>query len=123
MTIHSNLLFLMADMMETLLIDTSAMMKKEGFEIRHDAKRNFNTAISSVRKLRRAVDGCMQSTQENFGNDSDCMYEMIKLIIDRCGEDDMKMFKFYNYIKLYPSQCKMERLDSSVFKHLIKNED
>lgn len=120
MTIHSNLLFLMADITETLMMDVQSMMKKEGFELRHEAKRNFNTAIASIRKLKNSVSGCSQSTQENFGNDSDHMYEFIKLLIDRCGEDDEKMFKFYNYIKSFPSQCHMNNLDSSVFNCLGK---
>lgn len=120
MTIHSNLLFLMADVMETLLMDTQSMMKQHGFEFKHEAKRNFNTAIASIRKLRKAVDGCSPETQDYFGNDSDHMYEFIKLLIDRCGEDDERMFKFYNYIKTFPSQCNMTNLDSSVFNVLNK---
>ena len=112
MTIHSNLLFLLADVTETLMMDVQSMMNKNGFELRHEAKRNFNTAIHNIRKLKNSVSGCSQTTQENFGNDSDHMYEFIKLIIDRCGEDDEKMFKFYNYIKSFPSQCHMNNLDS-----------
>ena len=120
MTIHSNLLFLLTDVTETLMMDVQSMMNKNGFELRHEARRNFNTAIANIRKLKNSVSGCSKTTQENFGNDSDHMYEFIKLIIDRCGEDDEKMFKFYNYIKSFPSQCHMNNLDSSVFNCLGK---
>lgn len=115
MTIHTNLLFLLTDVAETLMMDVQEMLKKEGYGLRHEAKRNFNTAIHSLRKLKDTVNTCKEETQESFGNDSDCMYEFIKLLIDRCGEDDEKMFKFYNYIKQFPSQCDMKNLDSSVF--------
>jgi hypothetical protein len=44
----------------------------------------------------------------------------IKLLIDRCGDDDKKMFAFYNYIKSYPSQLGLELSDEkSVFAHIF----
>lgn len=44
----------------------------------------------------------------------------IKLLIDRCGDDDKKMFAFYNYIKSCPSQLGLELSDEkSVFAHIF----
>ena len=62
--------------------------KKQGYDLRHDAKHNFNTAIAAIRRLKQDVDKTQLSTQENFGNDSDCLLAFIKLLIDRCGDDD-----------------------------------
>ena len=46
----------------------------------------------------------------------------IKLLIDRCGDDDKKMFEFYNYIKCFPSQLNIELSDEkSVFAHIFDN--
>lgn len=63
-------------------------MKKQGYDLRYDAKHNFNTAIAAIRRLKQDVDKTQFSTQENFGNDSDCLLAFIKMLIDRCGDDD-----------------------------------
>ena len=115
-----NLTYVLTDVVETLLLDTRSEMKKRGYDLRHDAKHNFNTAIAAIRRLKQDVDKTQFSTQENFGNDSDCLLAFIKLLIDRCGDDDKKMFAFYNYIKSYPSQLELELSDEkSVFAHIF----
>lgn len=115
-----NLTYVLTDVVETLRLDMRSEMKKRGYDLRHDAKHNFNTAIAAIRRLKQDVDKTQLSTQENFGNDSDCLLAFIKLLIDRCGDDDKKMFAFYNYIKSYPSQLGLELSDEkSVFAHIF----
>ena len=115
-----NLTYVLTDVVETLLLDMRSEMKKRGYDLRHDAKHNFNTAIAAIRRLKQDVDKTQFSPQENFGNDSDCLLAFIKLLIDRCGDDDKKMFAFYNYIKSYPSQLGLELSDEkSVFAHIF----
>lgn len=48
------------------------------------------------------------------------LYQALKLIIDRCGTDDVKLFKFFNYIKTFPSQLDMD-IDDTVFNGVCKN--
>ena len=79
---------MLTDVVETLLLDMRSEMKKQGYDLRYDAKHNFNTAIAAIRRLKQDVDKTQFSTQENFGNDSDCLLAFIKLLIDRCGDDD-----------------------------------
>ena len=83
-----NLTYVLTDVVETLLLDMRSEMKKQGYDLRYDAKHNFNTAIAAIRRLKQDVDKTQSSTQENFGNDSDCLLAFIKLLIDRCGDDD-----------------------------------
>lgn len=83
-----NLTYVLTDVVETLLLDMRSEMKKRGYDLRYDAKHNFNTAIAAIRRLKQDVDKTQFSTQENFGNDSDCLLAFIKLLIDRCGDDD-----------------------------------
>lgn len=114
--IHANLLFLMGDIMESLLMDVRQLLLKQNCELRHEAKREFNTAIHSLRKMKGAgINGCHIETQIDFGNDSDRMYEFIKLLIDRCGADDRLMLQLYDHIAAMPSKCGMKNLDRSVF--------
>lgn len=83
-----NLTYVLTDVVETLLLDMRSEMKKRGYDLRHDAKHNFNTAIAAIRRLKQDVDKTQFSTQENFGDDSDCLLAFIKMLIDRCGDDD-----------------------------------
>lgn len=83
-----NLTYVLTDVVETLLLDMRSEMKKQGYDLRHDAKHNFNTAIAAIRRLKQDVDKTQFSTQENFGDDSDCLLAFIKMLIDRCGDDD-----------------------------------
>lgn len=116
-----NLSYVLVDVLETLLYDLRKEMNKQGYELRHDAKRNFNTAIAAIRRLKQDVDKTQFSTQENFGNDSDCLLAFIRLLVDRCGDDDKKMFEFYNYVKMFPSQLGLELSDErSVFAHIFE---
>lgn len=100
-------------------------MGKQGYELRYDAKRNFNTAIAAIRKLKQDVDKTQFSTQENFGNDSDCLLAFIRLLIDRCGDDDKKMFEFYNYIKRFRhnlvSIYQTKKVRSLIFSKVVRS--
>lgn len=117
-----NLTYVLVDVVETLLYDLRSEMRKQGYELRHDTKRNFNAAITAIRRLKQDIDKTQFSTQENFGNDSDSLLAFIRLLVDRCGDDDKKMFEFYNFIKRYPSQLGLELSDEkSVFAHIFQD--
>ena len=119
-----NLTYVLTDVVETLLFDLRSEMGKQGYELRHDAKRNFNTAIAAIRRLKHDVDKTQFSTQESFGNDSDCLLAFIRLLVDRCGDDDRKMFEFYNYIKRFPSRLGLNLADEKgVFAHIFENNE
>lgn len=117
-----NLTYVLTDVVETLLFDLRDEMGKQGYELRYDAKRNFNTAIAAIRRLKQDIDKTHPSTQEDFGNDSDSLLAFIRLLVDRCGDDDRKMFEFYNYIKRFPSQVGLELSDEkNAFTHIFNN--
>lgn len=120
-----NLTYVLTDVVETLLYDLRSEMGKQGYELRYDAKRNFNTAIAAIRKLKQDVDKTQFSTQENFGNDSDCLLAFIRLLIDRCGDDDKKMFEFYNYIKRFRhnlvSIYQTKKVRSLIFSKVVRS--
>ena len=119
--IHSNLLFVLTDVMETLLMDTNSLLKASNREFKQDTKRNFNTSLKALRLIKSPVSSLPDKTQCNFGNDSDMLYQMIKLIIDRCGASDEKMFQFFNYVHAFPSQLGVD-IDSSVFNFIGRKE-
>lgn len=119
----TNIVFVLTDVLETNLLDMQQEFKKQGFELRHDSKRNFNTAIASIKKLKRDVNHCSSSTQENFGNDADMVNALLLTTIDRCGDDDEFAFKLYNYIKSFPSKLNLDPDLDDAFSHLFKKEE
>lgn len=116
--ILSNLSFVLVDILESCYMEANENLKSENSEFKHEAKREFNLLLSHCRNLKRYVRNCSEETQEFFGQDSDMLYQTLKLIVDRCGDDDVKLFKFFNYIKTFPSQLNMD-IDNTVFGEMI----
>ena len=119
----TNIVFVLADVLETNLINMQEEFKNNGFELRHEAKRSFNTALANIKKLRREVNRCSESTQDNFGNDSDMLNALMLMIIDRCGDDDMFHFKLYNYIKSFPSKLHLNLEMDNAFSHIFEKQE
>ena len=119
----TNIVFVLADVLESNLISMQDEFKKNGFELRHEAKRSFNTALENIKKLRREVNKCSESTQDNFGNDSDMLNALMLMIIDRCGDDDMFHFKLYNYIKSFPSKLNLDLDLDYAFSHIFESRE
>ena len=117
----TNIVFVLADVLESNLINMQEEFKNNGFELRHEAKRSFNTALANIKKLRREVDRCSESTQDNFGKDSDMLNALMLMIIDRCGDDDMFHFKLYNYIKSFPSKLNLDLDLDRAFSHIFES--
>lgn len=118
----TNIVFVLTDVLETNLLEMQQQYKKEGFELRHDSKRNFNTAIAAIKRLKSDVNHCSESTQKNFGNDSDMVNAMLLTLIDRCGDDDNLAYKMYEYIKSFPSKLNLDLDLDNAFSHLFKKE-
>lgn len=119
----TNIVYVLTDVLETNLLEMQEEFKRQGFELRHDAKRQFNTAIASIKKLKRDLDSCSESTQDNFGNDADIVNAMLLTVIDRCGDDDEFAFKLYNYIKSFPSKLGIGLDMDDAFKHLFQKDE
>ena len=117
--IQSNISFVLVDVLESSFIEANELLKKQNEEFKHEAKREFNLLLAHCRNLKRYVRSCSEDTQEFYGQDSDMLYQTLKLIIDRCGDDDVKLFKFFNYIKSFPSQLDIET-DDTVFQGVMK---
>lgn len=116
----SNLSFVLVDVLESCFIEANEKLRAENSEFKHEAKREFNLLLSHCRNLKIYVRNCSEETQEFFGQDADMLYQTLKLIIDRCGDDDVKLFKFFNYIKTFPSQIDMQ-IDDTVFSGVMSN--
>ena len=125
LTLKTNLLFSLVDVVETLLMEMVHDMRLQRREMHFSTKRNFNMAIRGVRGLKSLVKQTSEETQVAFGCDADILYALIMLIVDRTGEDDMKTFSLYNYIKAMPSVCgmKLDIDERLAFGHVLEGKE
>ena len=62
----SNLLFVMADVLETNLMDARELLRKDGQDYRQQDKRNFNTAIHAIKSLKHEITHIPEEEQEDL---------------------------------------------------------
>ena len=49
---------------------------------------------------------------------------ILLMLIDRTGDDDMELFKFYNYIKMFPSKKIFDvTMCDDAFKYIGEDKD
>ena len=121
----TNLLFTLIDVVETLLMEMERDMRLRGRAMQYSMKRDFNTTIHGVRRLKAELKHIGMNVQEAFGNDADILYALLLLIVDRVGADDLIAFKLYNYIKAMPSSHHLEQdIDERVvFGHVLEGKE
>lgn len=125
LAVKTNLLFTLIDVVETLLMEMERDMRLRGRAMQYSMKRDFNTTIHGVRRLKAELKHIGMNVQEAFGNDADILYALLLLIVDRVGADDLIAFKLYNYIKAMPSSHHLE-LDIDervVFGHVLEGKE
>jgi len=102
--ILTNITYCLVDILESSLKDMEEVNRSEGKELIHSDKMYFNKAIFALNNLK----GSVNTGQEAYGDDSDMLYQFLKLLIDRCGSNDRLLLNFYNYIKAFPSALGMD---------------
>ena len=123
LVMSTNICYMLADLMEMSLMDLEEVFAERKLKLHHEQKKYFKGAIHNVRNLIKQVSHTPEITQVSFGNDSDMMHTMMLLLIDRCGEDDETMFKFYEYIKSFPSKLNLGIEDDSAFAHIFEKDE
>lgn len=123
LVMSTNICYMLADMMEMSLLDLDEVFEDNKLKLHHEQKKFFKGAIFNCRNLIKQVSHTPVLTQESFGNDSDMMHTMMLLLIDRCGEDDEVLFKFYEYIKSFPSKLGLGVENDSAFSHIFDKKD
>lgn len=121
--LFNNILYILVDIMESRLMDMEHLMRKNNLMLRYDTKRNFNTAMSAIRKLKIDVNKCSDKEQNRFGDSSDILDALIITIVDRTGLDMEDSFKIYEHIKKLPSKMGLNMDMDFAFEHLIKEKE
>ena len=122
LNIINNLIYVLADVIETSLMDLEAGYRQHGRALRQESRRNFNMPLRGLRLLKSELNPSPVQEQIDYGNDADILNAIILIYLDRTGVDDMQAFRIYNLIKSMPSRLHLE-LDideASVFGHVLK---
>lgn len=117
----TNIVYILTDVLENNLMDMEAAYRREGYGLRHDVKRQYNTAIHAIRRIKDDINKCSMSEQESFGDDADMVNALLLTLLDRVGDDDMLAFKFFNYIKSFPSKLHLDLQVDGAFAHLFNH--
>lgn len=120
MNVLTNLLFVLTDVIETNLMDMEQEYAKNRMVFRQDMKRNYNKAIHAIKCIKDEVAKCSQVTQNDYGNDADTLNAVILTMIDRVGDDDMMLFRIYEYIKSMPSKLELGFDLDDAFSYLFE---
>lgn len=94
----------MTDIMECNLLELEEMMKKEGSGMRFNIKRQFNIAMKAIREILREVNHCSMATQNYFADDADVLNALIKMMVDRYGDNHYKALRMYNILERLKSE-------------------
>jgi Skp family chaperone for outer membrane proteins len=116
----NNAFFVLVDVLETNLMNLEQALKKAGYKLRHEDKRNYNTAITALRKLRRTTNENTLQEQQDYGTDADMTNALLMTFIDRVGDDDAMAYKIYEYLKSYPSKLNLDTDFDWAFEHVFK---
>lgn len=101
---YTNFLWLLADVMECNLMDMEVEYKKQGCVLRHDAKRHMKAAIKSIKCLTEEINKLRPSVQNIFAYDADVLNAMIKMMVDRYGDNHYKALRMYNVMERLVSE-------------------
>lgn len=116
--IACNLALCLFDVCETGIMDMNEKCKKAGIQIKYDAKFNIEKALRAIKEIRKfAILVKDIDTQNNFAKDSDCIFEFVRLLVDRTGveKDNQIMKMIYFTIKNNFKSIEGMDLDTDVF--------
>lgn len=112
--IRINVLSLLADVLDSALRDTRCYLKANGRDLRFEDKRNYNNAVTGLQKFigNRTVEKFegVAMVQDKC-DEADQIYLFILTLVDRVGESDDLLFRFYDYVRSFPPKAGLEGLD------------
>lgn len=108
--VMANIAFILADVLEMFMFEVGDILKREKRGLRQEVKYRYNELQGALKMFRRSfISKTDINIQECYGQDSDIIFNMMKLIIDRCGSDINISKEIFDYIeKTYPSKFDLD---------------
>lgn len=95
--VYTNTAYALIEAADTFMLDANAILKKVHTSIRKEEKQKVGQALVQGKQLKTRLHSISKvlyglDMAEEALNDSDELYDLVKLIIDRCG-GDMKIMQ------------------------------
>lgn len=99
----TNIMFLLADMLEAALVESMDINKKAGFELRYLDKHYIKTALHNIKMFRGTTKECDEKTQYDIARDSEAWLQFMWMFADRFCDKAEKIKEIYDLIEREPS--------------------
>ena len=123
-TLCLNIANCLADVCETLVMDAEGILRPFGATFEREDKLHFKQFAKAMRDAQKCARRCclllyQHKDADAFAEDSDWWYNMIRLIADRCADDELKTKQLINWIETMPSLLQMFNVKERDFKRII----
>lgn len=120
-TLCLNIAYCLADVMESLVMDADSLLAVYGASLEREDKMNFKRLAKAMRDTRKCAQRCTEGLYrhqeaDDFADDCDFWYNMVKLVSDRVGADRLKAKQVTEWLLKMPSVLGMFDLRNDDFK-------
>ena len=122
-TICLNMAYCLADVCETLVMDAECILRPFGATFEREDKMRFKqltVALENVQKCTKRTTLPLYTHQDadDFAEDCDWWYNMVRLLADRTGDDELKTLQVINWLTHMPTQLAMFDVKKRDFKRI-----
>ena len=106
--LETNLVFVAADMLETLWRECEDINYQCGYRMRQEEARHFKAVKHHLRAFRSATRHLEGKEQESFGRDAELTLDLLYAAVTRTGTDDTIMTGFLEHIMALPDRVGLD---------------
>lgn len=111
-TICLNIAHCLADVCETLVMDSEAILRPFGATFEREDKLRFKQLTKALQDTQKCAKRCCiglyrHEQVDDFVSDCDWWYNIIRLLADRLGDDELKTKQVINWLDAMPSVLHM----------------
>lgn len=122
-TICLNLAHVLADTCETLIMDSEAILRPFGATFQREDKQHFKQLAKALQDAKKCAQrSCCgpyaTEDADDYAKECDWWYNIVRLIEDRTGEDELKTRQTLNWLCTMPSVLNMFDVKKRDFKHI-----
>ena len=115
-----NIVAVIAEMAQQML----DYCKEHNIRIERNEKQNWDFLIKTAKQLKNMSYSLSKEDKDVFDRNTKIFSLLMRLILARVDDDDMKLYQWYNYIKAFPAdlpeiQPSAEE-EAEVFKHIFQ---
>ena len=115
-----NIVAVIAEMAQQML----DYCKEHNIRIERNEKQNWDFLIKTAKQLKNMSYSLSKEDKAAFDRNTKIFSLLMRLILARVDDDDMKLYQWYNYIKAFPAdlpeiQPSAEE-EAEVFKHIFQ---